>query len=73
LYIYFLDVKEPASIGWRSHTVFTHNQEVELALYTKQSSRIYFGLTGTDLKSLAFQFGKVNNVKMPSNCSAGED
>lgn len=72
-----LDIKVPASIGWPKHTVFTQNQETELVLYTKQSSRIYFGLSGTDLRSLAFQFGKANNVKMPdnwyNNCSAGED
>lgn len=46
---------------------FSDNQEKELAEYIKQSSKIFFGLPTTDVKSLAFENARENQILMPSN------
>lgn len=47
--------------------IFSDDQENELAEYIKHSSKIFFGLSTTDVKSLAFEYAKENQILMPSN------
>ena len=60
-----------------AHTVFTAQEETDLAEYVRQCSRMYYGLTIKDLQHLAFSFGHANQKRMPaswtSNYMAGSD
>nr|XP_047137401.1 MFS-type transporter clz9-like [Hydra vulgaris] len=57
--------------------VFTDLQEGLLEQYVTKASDIYYGLSSKEVRKLAYQYGKVNSIKMPHNWSAngaaGED
>ena len=60
-----------------AHTVFTAQEEADLAEYVRQCSRMYYGLSMKDLQHLAFSYGHANKLVMPaswtSNRMAGSD
>jgi len=51
--------------------------ETMLCDYLKNSARMYFGLTPIEVRTLAYELGMKNNLKLPENwmehCMAGED
>uniref|UniRef100_A0A8D8YUN3 DDE-1 domain-containing protein n=1 Tax=Cacopsylla melanoneura TaxID=428564 RepID=A0A8D8YUN3_9HEMI len=57
--------------------VFNQNQEEQIAHYLKLSCAMFYGLTPTDCRKLAYQTAKVNGMRYPSSWSqeekAGDD
>lgn len=63
------------SLG-RYKTVFSKEQENELSQYIKSMEARLFGLTGKELRILAYQLAERNNIEHPFNAEtgmAGED
>lgn len=55
-------------VGYAKHRkIFNDAEEKELAEYTEHSAKIYYGLTTSDLRKLAFQFAMANNISVPDN------
>ncbi|KAF2883613.1 hypothetical protein ILUMI_22563 [Ignelater luminosus] len=42
--------------------VFTKDQEEELAAYVAHSAKLYYGLTTSDLRKLAYEYAIANNI-----------
>jgi len=47
--------------------VFSDELEASLSIYLVHCSRIYYGLTPSDVKKLAYEYAKLNNVSFPEN------
>lgn len=47
------------------HKVFPEEMELQLLCYIKQAARMHYGLTKRDLRQLAYQYAKANNLKYP--------
>lgn len=60
-----------------STQVFTANQETELCTYILKCSKMHYGLQTKQVLTLAYEFGSLNKIKMPSswvtNRSASKD
>lgn len=52
--------------------IFSDDQEKELAEYIMHASKIFFGLSTTDTKTLAYEYGQENKIPMPSNWHESE-
>jgi len=56
----------PARAGYGfSNRVFSVEQEDRLEEYLKQAAAMYFGLTQTDFRQLAFEFARRKGLKFP--------
>ncbi|KAK9736967.1 Tc5 transposase DNA-binding domain [Popillia japonica] len=51
----------------KNRQILTPFQENELAVYVIECSRIYHGVSPKDLRQLAYQFARKNNVVVPDN------
>ena len=51
----------------RHSRIFNDEQEGLLASYLLQASRIYFGLTIKEFRTLAFEFASANDLKIPTS------
>jgi hypothetical protein len=49
--------------------MFSDQQEFELAEYVKHSSRIYYGLTTKEVRTLAYEYTVSNKIGVPANWS----
>jgi len=62
---------------WGIRQVFDDNMEKKLCEYLKNSARMYFGLTPTEVRRLAYELSVKNNLNVPfnwlENSMAGED
>ena len=62
---------------WGNRKVFSGEEEVLLSQYLQTSSKMYFGLTPSEVRKLAYEFAFKNSKQMPlswqENCSAGLD
>ncbi|CAH2013872.1 unnamed protein product [Acanthoscelides obtectus] len=60
-------------VGYATHRkIFNDAEEQELAKYTEYSAKIYYGLTTSDLRKLAFHFAIANNISVPENWKVKE-
>lgn len=67
-----------ASFGYTTpRKVFSDQLEQELVNYAIKASKIFYGLTITDMRQLAYEYAKANEVTVPDswkeNKSAGKD
>ena len=62
------------TIGWSGDhkRILTDQQEQVLADYLLQASRIYFGLTMHEFRSLTFEFAIKNSIKIPTSWQHNE-
>uniref|UniRef100_A0A0L8IF64 HTH psq-type domain-containing protein n=1 Tax=Octopus bimaculoides TaxID=37653 RepID=A0A0L8IF64_OCTBM len=59
-----------ASVGYASpRAVFTKEQEDLLVTYILKAAKIYYGLTPSDIRSLAYDYAKANEMKRPDSWS----
>ncbi|XP_011696449.1 PREDICTED: uncharacterized protein LOC105455090 [Wasmannia auropunctata] len=67
----YMKRKEEASrttklVGYtKPRQIFSDEQEQELTLYIQKCSKIFYGLTTTDAKTLAYEYCCVNNIQIP--------
>ncbi|KAG5884662.1 hypothetical protein JTB14_005406 [Gonioctena quinquepunctata] len=59
--------EEFASSKYATRQVFSRNEEIELEIYLKKSSKICYGLTYELCRRLAFQYASKLNEKIPRN------
>ena len=61
----------------KARQLFSEEKEQALVDYIKHSAKIFYGLTTTDVKSLAYDYGNANNISLPikwhENKSASKD
>ncbi|KAF2889487.1 hypothetical protein ILUMI_16685 [Ignelater luminosus] len=51
------------TVGYTLHRkVFTKDQEEELGAYVAHSAKLYYGLTTSDLRKLAYEYAIANNI-----------
>nr|XP_047138897.1 uncharacterized protein LOC124814861 [Hydra vulgaris] len=63
-------IENPTSlnvIGYKSRLILPEKVEKELVTYLLRAADIYFGLTPTEVKKLAFQLAIKNNMKVPNS------
>ncbi|CAI9723626.1 transposable element-derived 1-like [Octopus vulgaris] len=62
-----------ASVGYTSPRAdFTKKQEDLLVAYILKAAKIYHGLIPSDIRSLAYDYAKVNEIKCPDFWPANE-
>lgn len=54
------------------NTIFTAEQEITLKKYITHCALLFYGLTAKECRRLAYQCGKLNNLKMPLSWEAKE-
>lgn len=58
----------PVHVGYKKpRQLFNDDQEKELGEYIEFSSTIYFGLSTKEIRSLAFECARRNNIDVPAN------
>jgi len=58
--------------GYKKAQIFSSDEEQELAEYLLTASQLYYGLTISALRKLAFQLAKKNNKKFPKSWETNE-
>lgn len=71
-YFYFVAADTVPSGYLKNRQIFNDHLENELAAYVSECSKIYHGLSPKDLKQLAYEFAKKNNVNVPDNWTKTE-
>lgn len=66
------DVNVTLEPNFRQRQIFTKQQEAELAIYLKDCSKRFYGLTTVEARQFAYDLAKANNIKMPDQWSANE-
>ena len=66
------DGKSNLSFGYRTPTTLSLEIEEQLVKYIKMASKIFFGITIKELRVLAYELAKANDIKMPKNWSEEE-
>jgi len=51
--------------SFTNRQIFSCDQEKELKAYAFQCSAMFYGLTTVEMRSLAYQTAKTNNIAMP--------
>lgn len=57
---------------YKKSQVFTKEEEEELTEYLLMASRLYYGLTNNNTKTLAYQYAKMNRKSYPKNWDRNE-
>jgi len=65
-FVHRIKTKGTATCGYiGNRQIFNEEQERMLAEYAKKATNIYFGLSPTELRKLAFQCAVMNKIKIP--------